>query len=266
MAVRELNLSGIAADQRNWLNDHTIYTHGFGVVAAYGNQRTVDGKPVFFEGDIPPSGALSIAQPRIYFGEQSPDFSIVGRAVRRGSARAGLPGQQCVGPAEHDVHRQRRREDRLVRAQARLRDQVQGRELPALQRDQQQEPDPLRPRAARAGAEGRALADPGRRPLPRGHRRQDAVDPRRLHDVVQLPLLAADDAQQRDLRLADRHNELRRGAGPAERQLHAQLGQGDGRRLHRPGQALRLGRHRPAAQGVDGCVPGHGAAAVGDLG
>ena len=25
------------AQQRNWVNDHTVYTHGFGVVAAYGN-------------------------------------------------------------------------------------------------------------------------------------------------------------------------------------------------------------------------------------
>ena len=44
--------------QRNWLNDHTVYTHGFGVVAAYGNQRDADGQPVFFEQNIPPTGAL----------------------------------------------------------------------------------------------------------------------------------------------------------------------------------------------------------------
>ena len=88
IAVRELNLAGISGAQRNWLNDHTTYTHGFGVVAAYGNQRTSDGRPVFFEGDIPPTGALSITQPRIYFGEQSPDYSIVGHrpVLRRASS------------------------------------------------------------------------------------------------------------------------------------------------------------------------------------
>ena len=78
IAVRELQLSGIAAGQRNWVNDHTYYTHGYGLVAAFGNQRTTDGKPVFYEGDIPPTGELGEYEPRIYFGEQSPSYSIVG--------------------------------------------------------------------------------------------------------------------------------------------------------------------------------------------
>jgi uncharacterized membrane protein (UPF0182 family) len=78
VAVRELDLEGIAGAQRNWVNDHTTYTHGFGVVAAYGNQRTTDGKPVFYAGDIPPSGKLQDYEPRIYFGEKSPSYSIVG--------------------------------------------------------------------------------------------------------------------------------------------------------------------------------------------
>ncbi len=88
VAVRELDLSGLADAQRNWVNDHTTYTHGFGVVAAYGNQRESDGKPVFYEGDIPPTGALGTYEPRIYFGEQSPDYSIVG--APKGSAPVEL--------------------------------------------------------------------------------------------------------------------------------------------------------------------------------
>ena len=50
VAVREINLDGLPDDQRNWLNDHTVYTHGYGFYAAYGNQRTTEGDPVFFEG------------------------------------------------------------------------------------------------------------------------------------------------------------------------------------------------------------------------
>ena len=50
VAVREINLGGLPDSQRNWLNDHTIYTHGYGFYAAYGNQRTTEGDPVFFEG------------------------------------------------------------------------------------------------------------------------------------------------------------------------------------------------------------------------
>lgn len=78
IAVRELNLDGIPASQRNWTNDHVIYTHGFGVVAAYDNTVQTDGAPSFFERDLPPQGLLDVEQPRIYFGENSPAYSIVG--------------------------------------------------------------------------------------------------------------------------------------------------------------------------------------------
>ena len=78
IAVRELNLAGIGADQRNWVNDHTVYTHGYGVVAAYGNQTAAEGQPAFYEGGIPSVGALGDYEPRIYFGQNSPAYSIVG--------------------------------------------------------------------------------------------------------------------------------------------------------------------------------------------
>ncbi len=77
IAARELNLAGIGDSQRNWANDHVVYTHGFGVVAAYDNTSTA-GKPSFFESNLPPAGLLDVAQPRIYFGENSPLYSIVG--------------------------------------------------------------------------------------------------------------------------------------------------------------------------------------------
>jgi uncharacterized membrane protein (UPF0182 family) len=90
LAVRELSQEGLPEDQRNWANLHTVYTHGFGVIAAYGNQRNSqgvavenDGEPEWAEQDIPPRGDLTQLtedgyQPRIYFGEQSPQYSIVG--------------------------------------------------------------------------------------------------------------------------------------------------------------------------------------------
>ena len=78
IAPRELNLDGIPAQQSNWINDHTVYTHGYGLVAAYGDRATSGGEPVFVESNIPSTGQLTIDQPRIYFGEQSPAYSIVG--------------------------------------------------------------------------------------------------------------------------------------------------------------------------------------------
>ena len=78
IAVRELNLAGLSAENRTWINDHTVFTHGFGVVAAYGNRTNGDGQPTFFEGGIPPTGALGTYEPRIYFGPNLPNYSIVG--------------------------------------------------------------------------------------------------------------------------------------------------------------------------------------------
>lgn len=78
VAAREINLDGIPDNQRNWANDRAVYTHGYGFVAAYDNTAQSSGQPDFFESDIPPSGLLDIEQPRIYFGELSPSFSIVG--------------------------------------------------------------------------------------------------------------------------------------------------------------------------------------------
>jgi uncharacterized protein len=78
IALREIRLSGLPEAQRNWVNDHTVYTHGFGAVAAYGNRRSTEGEPIFFERNIPPVGALGEYEPRIYFGEYSPTYSIVG--------------------------------------------------------------------------------------------------------------------------------------------------------------------------------------------
>ena len=78
VAVREINLAGIPDGQRNWTNDRAVYTHGYGMVAAYDNTALSNGQPDFFESDIPPTGNLDIAQPRVYFGELSPAYSIVG--------------------------------------------------------------------------------------------------------------------------------------------------------------------------------------------
>jgi hypothetical protein len=76
VAVRELNIEGNPS--RNWINDHLVYTHGFGFVAAYANSVDADGKPSFAVGDLPPTPGLGKFQPRIYFGENVPDYSIIG--------------------------------------------------------------------------------------------------------------------------------------------------------------------------------------------
>jgi uncharacterized membrane protein (UPF0182 family) len=110
LAVRELNQDGISSGSQNWANLHTVYTHGYGVVAAYGNQRPADNEavltgqePAWAEIDIPPHGQLSDLteggyEGRIYFGENSPLYSIVGKKSEDGGdIELDLPGGDGTG-------------------------------------------------------------------------------------------------------------------------------------------------------------------------
>ncbi len=114
LGVRELDQNGLPENSKNWANLHTVYTHGYGLIAAYGNQRPADNlaqvttdEPAWAETDIPPTGQLTdLAGPegyegRIYFGEQSPAYSIVG-AKTDGAAgiELDLPGGEDGGGVE----------------------------------------------------------------------------------------------------------------------------------------------------------------------
>lgn len=80
VSVRDLNL-GQLGDAASWYNTTLVYTHGYGLVVAKGNERTSDGNPVFLERGIPTAGELTDTtkyEPRVYFGESSPTYSIVG--------------------------------------------------------------------------------------------------------------------------------------------------------------------------------------------
>ncbi|WP_083947878.1 UPF0182 family protein [Thermobifida cellulosilytica] len=79
VAARELD--GPPSQEDRWLTRHLVYTHGFGMVAAAGNQVDSEGRPVFLEYNIPPTGELSQSgegyEPRIYFGREGAEYVIV---------------------------------------------------------------------------------------------------------------------------------------------------------------------------------------------
>jgi len=69
LAARELNLEKLPKHARNWMNDHLLYTHGYGVVmtpAAQGGDEFM----TWFIKDIPPRSdfGLEVEQPHIYYG------------------------------------------------------------------------------------------------------------------------------------------------------------------------------------------------------
>ncbi|MGW2341430.1 UPF0182 family membrane protein [Streptomyces sp. NPDC001661] len=75
VGLRELNLSKL--DKRNWINDHFVYTHGYGAVTAKGT-ATSGGAPQFTESGLPTTGDLGDYNQRIYYGEKTSQYSIVG--------------------------------------------------------------------------------------------------------------------------------------------------------------------------------------------
>jgi uncharacterized membrane protein (UPF0182 family) len=95
LGVRELDQTGIDARDRTWTNLHTTYTHGSGVIAAYANQRPRDDRTESVdiqwaqgnqttEGDQPAQNDLVDGGPgefeqRVYFGEKSTSYAVVGR-------------------------------------------------------------------------------------------------------------------------------------------------------------------------------------------
>lgn len=109
VGARELSPNSLTGNQTDWINRHTVYTHGNGFVAAPANRvnaavrdatNTSDsnsGYPIYAVSDIASQSSeqvIPVDQPRIYFGEviaqSDPDYSIVG----------GAPGS---APREYDT-------------------------------------------------------------------------------------------------------------------------------------------------------------------
>jgi len=102
VAARELDQSGMP--DQSWNNVHTVFTHGFGMVAAYGNQRQATGEPVWLEGDIPPTGSLGETQSRIYFGERSTAYAIVGAPAGTNPVELDTPGGGTGQPETRNTY------------------------------------------------------------------------------------------------------------------------------------------------------------------
>ena len=97
LGVRELDQTGHHPDQQNWSNLHTVYTHGNGVIAAFGNQRPADDAAEsqqieWAQGQDPGQDALekstgAVREPHLLRRGQ-PDYSIVGKAPGAPDVRA----------------------------------------------------------------------------------------------------------------------------------------------------------------------------------
>ncbi len=71
LSPRDIQINGLDANARSWVNTRLQYTHGFGVVVSQVNTALADGQPKFLVSDLPPVSPpeLKIDEPRIYFSD-----------------------------------------------------------------------------------------------------------------------------------------------------------------------------------------------------
>ncbi len=100
VGVREINYDKLTTP--NWQNQHTVFTHGYGFVAAPANRLACGGQPYFVSGflgdkkDAPDAGTggeqctsptdlIPTTQPRIYYGERMNQYAVVGQPAGKNS-------------------------------------------------------------------------------------------------------------------------------------------------------------------------------------
>ena len=106
LAVRELTSSGVP--HPSWVNNHLVYTHGYGLVAA--PTTKVDPKtesPVFLDGGMPPSQQIPVTRPQVYFGQAfgASSYSIVGQpAGSHHDVEFDHPGRNGSSSSAHTTY------------------------------------------------------------------------------------------------------------------------------------------------------------------
>ncbi len=79
VGARELPESQIPERAQTWVNNHLIYTHGYGIVMNPVNEVTPNGLPKLIVKNIPPESSvnLQVKQPAIYYGQETDQFVLV---------------------------------------------------------------------------------------------------------------------------------------------------------------------------------------------
>ncbi|HSB12588.1 MAG TPA: UPF0182 family protein [Blastocatellia bacterium] len=74
LSAREMNVDQLPEQSRNWINQHLVYTHGYGVTMNTVNEFTPEGLPNLVLRNMPVESSapeIKVTRPEIYFGEAS---------------------------------------------------------------------------------------------------------------------------------------------------------------------------------------------------
>ncbi len=77
LSPRELSYADLPG--KSWINEHLVFSHGFGLAMGPVSGITGEGLPEFYIKDIPPetSAGPSVARPELYYGENQNEYMIV---------------------------------------------------------------------------------------------------------------------------------------------------------------------------------------------
>ena len=271
VAARELNTDGLTGNQTDWINRHLVYTHGNGLVAAPGQP----GQRAAGRVRRRPGRPAAVHQHRHHQRRTTrdpgePEGQGAADLLRRADHRLLDRRRARAAPPRASTTPTRRATPTPAPAACRSATSSTARSF-ALEYGERNilfnssinDDSKIMyvPEAGGPGPGGRAVADHRLRPVPRGGRRADHLDRRRLHHAAELPVRRGGGARLRPP--PTRRTPAQPRAEPVD-QLPAQLGEGHRRRLQRQRHALRVRRHRPGAEDVDEGVPGHRAAQHGD--
>ena len=95
LSPRELSYADLPS--KGWINEHLVYTHGYGLTLGVVNQVTPEGLPSLLIQDIPPVSKtnLQVSQPEIYFGEIENDYIIVNTRQKEFNYPSGRSERLC---------------------------------------------------------------------------------------------------------------------------------------------------------------------------
>ena len=74
LATREMNVDQLPEQSRNWINQHVVYTHGYGVTMNTVSEFTPEGLPNLVLKNMPVESSapeVKVTRPEIYYGEES---------------------------------------------------------------------------------------------------------------------------------------------------------------------------------------------------
>ena len=88
LAAREMNVDQLPEQSRNWINQHLVYTHGYGVTMNTVNEFTPEGQPHLVLKNMPVESdapEVKVTRPEIYFGESTTRHVYVRTKPQQGS-------------------------------------------------------------------------------------------------------------------------------------------------------------------------------------